>query len=84
MNKELLAAINEALQKQRRTLLRQVSGNEADFEKMSDDREPELHVQEERIATVLRHLDDREQERLGEIDAMEMIVVDGQVDRIRF
>lgn len=71
MNKELLASISEELQKQRRMLLQQVLSNEADFEKMSDAREPELeeHAQGERIATLLRHLDEREQERLGEIDA---------------
>lgn len=59
------------MRKQRLALLGQVSANDESFEKMAETREPELeeHAQEERISSVLERLDDREQERIREIDA---------------
>jgi DnaK suppressor protein len=71
MKKKLLDFVSEAMQKQRRRLLRQAALDDESFKKMIDDRESELeeHAQEERISSVLKNLEDREQERLREIDA---------------
>jgi hypothetical protein len=70
MDKRFLASVSENLQRQRRTLVRQVAGNEASLDKMTTTRESELEerAQEERISRVVRHLEEREQDRLRDID----------------
>ena len=71
MDKRFLASVSENLQRQRRTLVQQVAGNEAGLDNISTTRESELEerAQEERTSTVVRHLEEREQDRLRDIDA---------------
>lgn len=71
MDPQLIRSLSNELQKQRRMLLEQVAANDESFGKITDTREPELeeHAQEERLATVLERLDEREQDRIRDIDA---------------
>lgn len=71
MNPQLLRSLSNELQKQRRMLLEQIAANDQSFEKITGTREPELeeHAQEERLVTVLQRLDEREQNRIRDIDA---------------
>ncbi len=68
--KKLIHSLAEELRRKRAALLDEVAGTEQDWERMTQEREPELEeaAQIERLSTVLDRLDDRQQQQLREID----------------
>jgi RNA polymerase-binding transcription factor DksA len=71
MDQNLRNHLAEELGKQRSAILQRRSANEASSEQLESNREIELQerAQEERIVAVLDNLEDRDQERLREIDS---------------
>jgi DnaK suppressor protein len=70
MKSDLLSRLTERLQRERRALVDEVSQNNETFRIAAEDREPELeeHAQQERDSRVLERIDDRQQNRIRDID----------------
>lgn len=71
MDAELIQSLRQALQQERRILLRGVQEKNESLDFNSADREPELEeeAQQDRDSTILEHLEEQEQARVAEIDA---------------